>query len=152
MQPMNDPDLTPEDAKSKEEIARAVDAHFKFDGHRFLRSTRYRLDAVSYKNRSEGYPEPKMFYEAKARDIPFGHYKSGLLLSLSKIMAAHWLREETGLPCNLFVKFSDGVIAGVSLKRHDGSLHIAGRTDTNYFYDVEPEVLFPWDRFTIIVS
>jgi hypothetical protein len=147
-----DPEISAEDAKSKREIAAAVDAYFKFDGHRFLRPTRYRLDTMSFRNRGNDFPEPKLFYEAKKRDCAFGEHRGGCLLSLSKVLAARWIFHATSVPCSLFGQFTDGVIAGVNILRHDGGLYVGGRTDTGLYYDIEPVVLFPWDRFTIIVS
>jgi hypothetical protein len=90
------------------------------------------------------------FCEVKCRPgLNFGQ-GDGYYLSLQKAMRAREITLETGLPCGLVVRFSDGVVASVPFTEHLPGCIVAGRSDRNNQFDKEPHVIFPWDKFTVL--
>lgn len=145
---------TETDRRNQTEIADAVCKAnpARYDGYTWLSPYNYRLDGCLYK-KHEWYQIPKLFFEAKQRNYPFGHYPSGYRVSVGKLVAARWLRDVTGLRSSLFVRFSDGVVAGAMLESHDNHFLVSGRTDRDpaqFPHDIEPCVSIPWDKFKVI--
>jgi hypothetical protein len=145
---------TPESLQNRREIAdhvlRANAA--RYDGYIFLEAMLYRVDGCLYK-KEYWYQTPKLFFEAKQRTYPFGHYKDGYSISVGKLIAAQYLKQATGLPTALFARFSDGVVAGVDLAKHDNRFLIGGRKDRVELMgeeEIEVMVLIAWDKFKII--
>jgi hypothetical protein len=144
---------TPESLKNRDEIAahvlRANAA--RYDGWINLEPMLYRIDGCFYK-KEHWYQTPKLFFEAKQRTYAFGHYKDGYSISVGKLIAAQWLKNATGLKTALFVRFSDGVVAGVDLAKHDDRLVIGGRADRVSVMgeEIEPMALISWSKFKII--
>lgn len=139
-----------EDRRNQKEIADFVLRRYplRYDGYVFISPMLYRLDGVLYKKEDNGLQKPKLFFEAKQRKVPFQHHEN-YLISSSKLVAARDLRDIAASA--LFVRFSDGVIAGVNLAKHDGiSFVIGGRPCRPGSHDIEPMAAFQWSQFKII--
>lgn len=87
------------------------------------------------------------FFETKSRTLPF-NYKDGYYIAAIKVMAAKRLRASFGLPCELAVRFSDGIIRRVSFGLASTELILAGRWDRDDPNDIEPHAIIKWDCFT----
>jgi hypothetical protein len=144
---------TPESLKNRDEIAahvlRANAA--RYDGWINLEAMLYRVDCCFWQ-KQHWYQVPRLFFEAKQRTTPFGHFRDGLAISVGKIVAAQYLTKATGLPCAFFGRWSDGVVAGVDLAKQDNCIVIGGRTDRIDLMgeEIEPMMLIPWPKFKII--
>lgn len=138
-----------DDSKSKVEIANHVRrAYPELAGQVWLKPMNYRLDGCFYKQYA-WYQAPRLFFEAKQSRKPYKFYRAGYNISVGKLMASRWLHDVTGLRSALFVRFSDGIIAGTDITNHDGRFIIGG-SHRGRPYDLEPEAQIPWDRFRII--
>jgi hypothetical protein len=145
---------TEADRRNQIEIADAVCAanRQRYDGYIWLSEMNYRLDGCLFKKHDYGYAVPRLFFEAKQRNFPFGAY-TDYRISVGKLIAARWLKDATGLRSALFARFSDGVVAGVDLTHHDDEFLIAGRRDRPGFaHDIEPMVRIGWGKFKLILD
>lgn len=144
---------TPESLKNREEIAQHVlrANAARYDGYIWLEAMLYRVDGCLYK-KDHWYQVPKLFFEAKQRTTPFGHYPAGYQISIGKLIAANYLWQATGLATALFVRFSDGVVAGAHLANHDDRFVIGGRNDRVEIMgeEIEPMAMISWSKFKII--
>jgi hypothetical protein len=142
---------TDKDLENEKQIVGFVIAKYpkKYDGFIKISEMAYRLDGVLTQKHPFGYSVPRLFYEAKQRDYPFGKYPSGYMIATSKLIAARALTLSTGLRCCLFVRFSDGVIASTDFATCRRELRIGGRQDRpEFMHDVEPVAIIPWGEFT----
>jgi hypothetical protein len=87
------------------------------------------------------------FLEAKSRDWMFGN-GDGYRLSLLKAEAAWTLRQVTGLPSILAVRFFGGIIRWTHMNIYRPDIIIAGRRDRNDAADIEPHVVYDWSLFS----
>lgn len=124
----------------------------RFDGYIWLSEMLYRVDGCFFQKEAHRFNQaPRLFFEAKQRNYPFGHYRDGYHVSVGKIIAARWLRDTTGLPVALFARFSDGVVAGADLIKHSGEFLIGGRPLRSGFpHDIEPMAKIDWGKFKVI--
>lgn len=144
---------TEKDLQAEREIIAVVMSCFpaKYDGYLHIGEMSYRLDGVLTKKHEHGYAVPKVWYEAKDREIAFGQYRGGLLISASKLAQAKLLTTSTGLPSVIFSRFTDGVVASVGFDRYRGDIRIGGRPHRPGFdHDIEPVVLYAWEDFRIL--
>jgi hypothetical protein len=145
---------TEKDLQAEREIVAHVIARNpdRYDNYLHLSEYGYRVDGVLTQKHRFGYAVPRLFYEAKDRDIVWGQYASGVMISVSKVVTAHHLTSVTGLPSAFFARFNDGVVAGVPFtKARIGDLRIGGRDDRpDYPHDIEPVAMFRWDDFKIL--
>jgi hypothetical protein len=144
---------TEESLRNRDEIAahvlRANAA--RYHGWVPLEAMLYRIDGCFYR-KEFWYQLPRLFFEAKQRSTPFGHFRDGLAISVGKIIAAQYLKKATGLPTAFFGRWSDGVVAGVELAKAGNCFVIGGRTDRIDIMgeELEPMMLIPWPKFRII--
>jgi hypothetical protein len=144
---------TAKNLSDEDEIVQFVIAKYpkKYDGYLKISEMLYRLDGVLTQRHPFGYSVPRLFYEAKARDITFGQYPSGYMISIGKLTAARELTAATGLRCCLLARFVDGVIASVDFATCRRSLRIGGRQDRpGFMHDVEPVAVIPWEEFAML--
>jgi hypothetical protein len=139
---------TDESLRNRKEIADFVLRRWplRYDGYIFLKEMLYRLDGVLYK-KDDGMQKPKLFFEAKHRFVPFRHFPD-FQISACKLTAAIEFRHIAQTA--LFIRFSDGVIAAVDARKHDGTFIIGGRPNRPGSLDVETMAVFQWDQFKII--
>lgn len=127
----------------------------RYDDYIWLSAFGYRLDGVFWQ-KQHWYQAPKLFFEAKTCDKVYRHYDRGFMIEAGKLFAAEWLLQTTGLRSAVFVKFSDGIIAGALLHddkglTHDGKWRITGRKDRGREEDA-PYVDIPWSKWKVIYA
>jgi hypothetical protein len=148
---------TEQDLIAEREIVTAIIAKFpkRYDGYLHLSEYGYRLDGALTQKHAHGYSVARLFYEAKDRDIDFGQYRDGLMIGVSKLVAAQGLTKATGLRCCFFPRFTSGVIGSVDFAKHrgEGYFRIGGRTDrADFDHDTEPVAMFPWEDINILID
>lgn len=150
---------TEQDLKNEVEICEIVLAanRARYDGYVKLSAHNYRVDRCFFKKEA-WYQVPKLFCECKQRTFPFGQYKDGHVITVGKLIAAKWLKDTTGVPCALFSRFSDGIVAGALLSDHSSNLMLFGRKDRSdidpvlWDTDIDPCFCIPWNKFKIILD
>ena len=102
----------------------------------------YRMDFAIFRD-----GECRGFAELKSRNVFMNTYPS-VMISLSKVLAARWLTEATGLPAYLVVRYQD------ALTRLDFSdyyeLRMGGRADRGDPQDRDICAYYPTERLRLI--
>ncbi len=102
----------------------------------------YRMDFAIFKD-----GDCLGFAEVKARTFEMNKYPT-VMISLSKVLAARYLTQHTGLPCYLIVKYIDVI---VRLDFADPFvLRMGGRADRGDAQDRDVCAFYSTERFTVV--
>ena len=126
------------------EVNFSYDLAQKF-GRRFEKLPRvYNLDFCIFKDDT-----PTGFAELKTRSCSTDEFPT-LMISMLKVLAAHRLKEVTGLPSYLFVDWKGDNKRGMVSLNQSFSFSMGGRTDRNDPQDIDITAYIPIKNFNWI--